>query len=530
MYKVIIAEDEMLVRIGLKNHIDWSRYNMKVIADVSNGKEAWEAYKKQRPHLLITDIKMPVLDGMGLIERIRKEDEQTQIVILTCVEEFDLVRSAIAFGVTDYLPKLSMKAEDLEQVLGKVQKNLDDIKTVWPSVDLSEDVLIEKLMKDYLFRQRYTADEFTALITANGFLFETERLDVAIIELDQSQVLMERFKDDSGQLVKMSMLNVLQEVREEFGTGIVTHDEDQRYLIIIGSSLSSDLEMDAFMRKYVEHIQSVMQMYFDITVSCAVSESRNGIKHMREQYDACRHMLTDKWIGKKGGFYIQPLAKGERDQALLEELRPFLNSLKTLKWHDGAMKQVTMLLNSSHISMDQMKSLFIHWLQRYVSNTAMGPLLMSEFSLRFPEKLDQCHFLSEMIVCFNEFMDLAEEENSVKTFNVEVIKAVQYIDKNYHRNINLSDVAAQVYMTPNYLSQLMKKELQMGFVEYLTNFRINVSKSLLLDLQLKSYEIAEKTGFADYSHFSRVFKKITGMSPREYRRSVFGEWSEDSRE
>ena len=106
MYRVVIVEDEMLVRMGLKNSIQWDKFNMCVIADVANGKLAWEICQKEMPDLIITDIKMPVMDGMELIQKIREKDSEVAILILSCLEEFDLLRKAMSFGVVDYILKI----------------------------------------------------------------------------------------------------------------------------------------------------------------------------------------------------------------------------------------------------------------------------------------------------------------------------------------------------------------------------------------------------------------------------------------
>lgn len=99
MYHVLIVEDEMLVRMGIKNSINWSKFGMEVIADVSDGKAAWEIYERESPDLGITDIKRPVMDGMELITKIRDKDNHTKMLILSCLEEFELARKAATLGV-----------------------------------------------------------------------------------------------------------------------------------------------------------------------------------------------------------------------------------------------------------------------------------------------------------------------------------------------------------------------------------------------------------------------------------------------
>ena len=124
MFTVLIVEDEMLVRMGIKCSIDWAKLNMCVVADVANGQAAWEVYEKERPDIILTDIKMPVMNGIELIEKIRKVDTKTKFVILSCLEEFQFVRKALSLGVSEYILKLAMSQEEMESVLGRIQNEL----------------------------------------------------------------------------------------------------------------------------------------------------------------------------------------------------------------------------------------------------------------------------------------------------------------------------------------------------------------------------------------------------------------------
>ena len=160
MIKVMIVEDEMLVRIGLKNSIDWAKLGMEVIADVSNGQAAWDFYQQEKPDLILTDIRMPNMDGMQLISLIRENDTKTKIIILTAYEEFDLVHKAIRHGVSDYILKFKMSIDEMESVLRKVQAELqtESIQDSSEQQDGKMDTinLKENAMKDYISYGRYS--------------------------------------------------------------------------------------------------------------------------------------------------------------------------------------------------------------------------------------------------------------------------------------------------------------------------------------------------------------------------------------
>ena len=121
-YKVLIVEDEVLVRGGLKSVIGWEKLGMEIIGDAANGKQALEIYEADKPDIILTDIKMPVMDGLELIARIREKDEKTKIVILTCYEEFEYLQEAMRMGVSDYISKLRMKPAEIEAAMEKLKR------------------------------------------------------------------------------------------------------------------------------------------------------------------------------------------------------------------------------------------------------------------------------------------------------------------------------------------------------------------------------------------------------------------------
>lgn len=128
MYKVMIVEDEMLVRMGLMNTVNWEQYGMQVVAAEANGKDAWDSYLRHKPEVVLTDIRMPLMDGMQLISQIRAKDGRCRIVILSCLDDFNLAKSALTLGVSGYILKLSMTEQEMDEILLKIRRELDGIR------------------------------------------------------------------------------------------------------------------------------------------------------------------------------------------------------------------------------------------------------------------------------------------------------------------------------------------------------------------------------------------------------------------
>ena len=128
MYKVLIVDDEVLVRVGLKTTIDWEANGFMVVSEASNGEQGYEQYKKHIPDVIITDIKMPKKDGLWLVEKVRKENKSTIILVLTCYDEFSYARKALKFGADDYILKSEVEDEELVAVMQSVKKKIEVYK------------------------------------------------------------------------------------------------------------------------------------------------------------------------------------------------------------------------------------------------------------------------------------------------------------------------------------------------------------------------------------------------------------------
>ncbi|MFR9235919.1 MAG: response regulator [Eisenbergiella massiliensis] len=127
MYKAMIVEDEMLVRIGIRNVIKWDALGITLTEDAENGAQALELYRSERPDIILTDLRMPEMDGMSLIRNIRRQDKRCRFLILTCVEDFEQAQEAIAYSVSGYLLKLTMDFKEVEKML---QKAVDELSVL----------------------------------------------------------------------------------------------------------------------------------------------------------------------------------------------------------------------------------------------------------------------------------------------------------------------------------------------------------------------------------------------------------------
>jgi two-component system response regulator YesN len=422
MYKVLIVEDEMLVRVGLINLVEWNRFGMDVPVDVSNGQAAWEAYLRDRPDIVITDLRMPVMDGMELISRIRETDKETKIVILSCLKEFELAQRAVSLGVSDYILKLSMTEEDIGRVLARLREELSAERGRALEDGFAgakhAGMLKEGLMRNFLLHNAVSSAEFSVEVKKLGIRLDPANLLVCLLELEGYDTLNERLQDGSGALVQRHLLGGIRELLRSAGQGEAVADAPGRVMLALSFPEAEDAQTAGRkLQSLMDGIQVFIGKYFDSRISYGASSVRSG-------YDALPALYCEALASLEGKRTEEPPQEGSRPSS------------------------------------------------------------------------------------------------------IEIAGALRFMRENFGRDLSLQDVAARVNLSPGYLSSLFKKELNVNFVDYLNGLRVEKAKAMLAGTYLKSYEIAEKVGYSDTTYFSRVFKKVTGTGPHEYRRKCLRERTE----
>ncbi len=534
MYRVLIVEDEKLVRIGLKHSVDWAGFGMTVMADVPDGLAALEVYEREKPHLIITDLKMPVMGGMELISRIREKDRDTRFLILTCLEEFDLARKAMNLDVSGYIIKLTMTDNEIASVLSKVQKELDSLQNSdmeKPLLENGINLIRDKIFTDFMFCDTYTEEEFSRHVQKLKLNLTPDRLLMCVLEIDHFQKLKDLFDDQHGQLIKFSLLNVINEILENNNAGEVIYYNETKYFIIF--SLKAAIHESRLydeIHYLLNKIGRSMEKYFNVKISFGISRVDTGYASLKSMFNEASKALENKFFIGTGIFRVQDkLNKAEilRDKAsvlsgLSEELYCVNETFK--KQYEIKIKYIIENMPETKEDIIEMFCSTLQWIAaalRIADSNSLGVVVNSN------KAIQNCETFDEIISCVREFVvGIKNITQQNKILSDEISLAVQYMEANYNTDISLNHVAEHINLSSGYLSILFKKELQVNFIDYLNDLRIEKAKELLLGTYLKSYEIAEKIGFNDNTYFSKAFKRHTGISPSEFRKKWVNGWEE----
>lgn len=540
MYKVMIVEDEMLVRIGLKNSVDWSKFNMQVIADLPDGQSAWEQYHQERPDLIITDIRMPKMDGMELIAHVRAEDKSTRIVVLSCLEEFELARKAMSLGVSGYILKLTMTEEEIQTILQTIRNELDhqqrarvveDRPSLLPS---NIELIKEKYIKDFLLYGIYSVEEFERFAVQSQMQLSPIRLVVCMMEVDHYSKLKQKFKDEHGHLIKMTLLNMLNEITTAFHKGESLYIDETHYLVLLSfEDILSEQQIRQQTVLILQRVQHVIGTYFNSSVSFGISEIDNAYKSLPRLYLESHERLQHKFLTGTGLYHTgQECIDVAPIQARLEQIRlycPLRELLSPMKQerYDDYIRILHEHLYADRRSIQHLLFQLIQWI-----STSLYDYHQNEKTILFniTDQLEQCDTLPEMLTQIQLYLsEVVEQSRTMMHMSSEITKAIQYIKQHHTQNISLQQVAEHVNLSFGYLSNLFKKELQITFIDYLNRYRVERAKELLVGTSLKSYDIAAQVGFSpEYTYFSKVFKKVTGLNPNEYRRQYWTQGEQTS--
>lgn len=531
MYRVLLVEDELLVRLGLKNSIRWEKYNMEVVGDLPDGEQAFEFYKKNRPDLIITDLKMNVMDGMTLIEKIREKDSETQIIILSCLEEFDLVRKAMSMGVQDYILKLTMTEEEIDKVLTKAQGALQNRvagSDMASSKQSNAEYTKEKYYKDFLFYSTISEESFQSFLSSYGLRIGPEKNTLCLLEIDRYEAFKSAFEDKKGLMIRVSMLNVLEEILDGFKRGEVFHDEEGRYVLIFSyRDVLSGYSMQQDLCKMIGNIKNVLSSCFNITCSVGVSSTGNGYEKLKSMYTEALSALKDKFFTGFGMTHFfgrdtlrsEVLAKMNKLKSM-PQLSLILSAEEKVEFN----RKVDSLLSSESWDEPQFRDYLFKLIQWILFVSHYSDDFFTSVDTSVSENFQDSETLDEIITAFSLCLSNIEKcRCSKRGMSREIEAAARFMEKNYDKDITLRQISGLVGLTPNYLSNLFKKELGVNFSDYLKSLRIELAKKLLMETSLRSYEIAEKTGFIDNTYFCKVFKKTTGKSPNEFRKRPKGD-------
>ena len=522
MYSVFIVDDEMIVREGLRTKIDWEKSRFSFAGEAGDGEIALSMIQDIKPDILITDIKMPFMDGLELAQAVKKLQPKISIIILSGHDEFDYAKKAISIGVEDYILK-PFTLDEILRCLNRVAEKLDLERRQFTDISRMKAELESNIV---LAREKLCTDIVLGAVDTHTAIRKAEALGIDLVArfyiVSVSTIATAGDTIDALIAAKSLVLSVSGSMPDNIGFFIAP----DTFVSIIKSGTKESCEEAAF--NIADTIRHEIAKNTACTVITAIGSIAEHISHIVNSFQDASSILKRCRIADKNKIIsASDINDSQNNSIVLQENDPLVERLNYADESeiDQIIREYIALLGDNRERFSIIASYLLVDVIMAVSKIIeqFGGNIQSVM----PEILTHA-FIDAAVQ--NEKTFIAEIEKvlaSVLRYRNEhvrghyadvILRAKKYIDANFaDPDICLRSVADAVHFSPNHFSTIFSQECNTTFIEYLTGVRIARAKKLLKATDMKSADIAYKTGFNDPHYFSFIFKKVTGLSPREYR-------------
>ncbi|OXM87328.1 response regulator [Paenibacillus rigui] len=525
MLRVLIAEDEDMIRDKIRNNIDWQANGFGEIYEAGDGNEAWRLFLQHRPEIVITDIQMPEMNGIELTKLIKQGFPECRVIIISGHAEFDYAVESIRLNVYDYI----LKPFQCKNLLIKILKAKKDIEYSQHELEAREEMRRQLIENREMLREKFFRDLLSHCVVNEPLkqisylgLNDLQARSYHVIALQIDSVL-EGASDEDLYITNLMLYQWLE--RETVGKEpiylVINYKLEQ--LVLIGfdhiHALTAKLEQwieRAWMEKGCRltagiggMCASLQAMYGSYQEACtAVTLSKihgrgivytiSDLNSEREAYSKQLQMLVDHQLYGHMKYGLFQDIKNDVDEILFE--------IKNARMDPEACGNVInhMLL----LAYKAVNELGFNAFQ-IIGRAELYRVNVGDFEDFEMLRKHILHIFQQI----NQHIHMKHNNRNVSL----VITIKQYLDEHYNEHITLTSLAKEFKISPSYLSLLFREQTSLNFIDYLTKIRIDKAKELLRTSDLRNYEIAERIGYRDAHYFSAAFKKAVGTNPTEYR-------------
>lgn len=534
--KVFLVEDEMVIRRGIKNSIDWEKEGYIFCGEASDGELAYPMIIKEKPDILITDIRMPFMDGLELCKLVKKELPNIKILILSGYDEFDYAKEAIRLGVTEYLLKPISSGKLLEALNG-VSESIRREK--------EDKDLVRKYMEEIRENTEHEKQKFFEQMIAGNLsmadALETGKKYEMNLSAGMYNLLLFRFtlgeeNRKSGELLgeaeyAIEKLTERLEYVFEFQRGV----EGWAFLLMA----DNEEQMSERVKELSKDLEEIMKNYSTIAYFGGIGQPVARLRELEESFREAERALAARFTMELNRIIsVEDIRMAQNVDTLDDiEITSFGEIEKTRTMLEK------FLNNGAEDEIDEFVDVYINELpEENLKSVLMRQYIIMDayiVMMSFCEKIEgiegEMQAQSEELKnSMKTIQTLEEIKNYIRMLLKKIIGVRDTISGRRYSNIieiakdqirktymsdeiSLNTIAAEVGMSPSYFSSIFSKEMGKTFVEYLTEIRMDRAKELLMCSSMKTSEIGYEVGYKDPHYFSYIFKKTQNCTPKEFR-------------
>ena len=530
--KVFLVEDEVIIRSGVKKSINWEQEGYEFVGEASDGELAYPMILKEKPDILITDIRMPFMDGLELSRLVKKELPDIKILILSGYDEFEYAKKAIKIGVTEYLLK-PISAAKLTEVLNAVaetirqeneEKNL--LETYF--AEMRENTERDKMR---LFEKLLMGD-----LSMGEILEAGERFGMNLGASCYKIVLFKILANLENHVYAEQMVDACSSVEQAASMmeGVYVFQRGvEGWAFLLTAQDEKSMEESA--KILYQNLKQAMKNYTQLEYFGGIGSTVPRIRSLKQSFREADRAFAARFVEEANQIISQKeFEKSQMEEGLkMQGVVQIGKSREMLqKFLSNGTREEVKAFSDAYISRIEEENIRSTMVRQYVVIDVCIVILsfcerissanrLQEEAEELQKMMQKIHSLSEIkkyvVRLLNEAVELRDAESG-RRYSDLIAAAKKEIENHYMtEEISLNTVAISVGMSPSYFSSIFSKEAGKTFVEYLTEVRIEKAKEFLMCSSMKTSEIGYEVGYKDPHYFSYIFKKVQGCSPKEYR-------------
>ncbi|MHA6533489.1 response regulator [Paenibacillus sp. BAC0078] len=522
--KIILVDDEKGIVEGLKKMIGRSVPECRVVGSAHNGLDGFELIQRLNPDIVVTDIRMPKADGLDMITMLKSADIHAKYILLSGYADFEYAKKGIQLGVEFYLNK-PVDEQELSECLKQVMESIRADRTKLKEVnELKKEVhkgIQEKALRDIIDLGSEQSDLVEELLQIAGIPVEYKRFAAVIIEAGSIDYLKEFGFQPIFKHIDLALRQYKQVYKFRYsGTQIA---------VVIAHT--STIENGGIIRA-VQHFRETVNRQLRLSVTVGIGTAKDRATGISQSFEEARSALSYKLLKGADAIISFPEIMNlagtcdpvhgeiiDRLDAALdnmdeEECAAIIREIFRGIERNPRLSPSELQMQCLYILLSSIRKMSIQQLQQ---NKLLSRQLLSLegiSSFRTLEALEEwMNQVIRGIIAFKKKHNIPHKKDMISEIK-------EYVSKHYNEQISLADLAARFFINPYYLSQIFKQKTGDTYLNFLTQIRIGKAKELLETTDLKMYEICQMVGYSDPQHFSRMFEKIAGCKPKEYRKNL----------
>jgi two-component system response regulator YesN len=538
--KVLLVDDEQHVREAVRMLADWDALGIDTILEAENGSLAKRFIQEERPEIIITDIMMPLSSGLDLLEWIQMQALSCKTIVISGHNDFDFVRHTVKYGGTDYL----LKPLDPEQLQQALRKAVDS----WRSEEKSRSQEQQRNMEMNQIKPVYLDNLLSTLLNDTGDygrlkaqlapilpgMCEASECRVSVLSLDTMEKLIAEKFVNRMDLLFFTLINICNEflIGKKQGVAFRYWNSQTEIILLIWSDLQN---VESIITQISRGIARAIKTQFDFGIGLT-KPFPNGLKESFKEAQAALRKRNLLQPGSRITVYREDTSASRTSTLHLtdyeERVRIAIRSGKDEQIATAVDELIDAVKQLDEITVDQLELwgheysvLKTRWMQDLFREEEMKPdLRLPSENARYIVPMDSQGKLS-IAMWHSELMEsMGKLTNILQNRRIhggEVMYDIaRYLDNHYASDLTLKDLSDQFFLSREYISRKFKQQFGENIVDYISRIRVDKSKLLLLNPLLKIADVAQAVGYQDEKYFSKVFKKLEGVSPNEYRKTL----------